>query len=98
MCASRNASDLTGRRTKYYENAPITTIEILSPEQGLDGLMKRINQRHFPAGVRSVWVVLLAVQLVSIFLPDRQRINFSEGVITDPVTGIQLTLTDVFGG
>lgn len=77
---------------------PITTIEILSPEQGLDGLMKRINQRHFPAGVQSVWVVLPAVQLVSIFLPDRQRINFSEGIITDPVTGIQLELTAVFEG
>ena len=79
-------------------DVPLTTIEILSPEQSLNSLISRIYEKHFPAGVKTVWLVLPALQVITIFLPDRQGINFTQGLITDPVTGIELTLAEVFEG
>jgi Uma2 family endonuclease len=80
------------------QDVPVTTIEILSPEQSLNSLTDRIYKKHFPAGVKTVWLVVPTVQTVSILLPDRRQINFSEGVITDPETGIQLNLSEIFEG
>ena len=79
-------------------DVPLTTLEILSPEQSLNSLIERIYTKHFPAGVKTVWIVSPALQIITIFLPDRQRINFTEGVVTDPATGIQVNLTEVFEG
>ena len=80
------------------QDVPITTIEILSPEQSLNSLTDRIYQKHFPAGVKTVWLVVPTIQIVSILLPERRQMNFSEGIITDPVTNIQLNLSEVFEG
>ncbi|GAB3944095.1 hypothetical protein GCM10028805_11260 [Spirosoma harenae] len=80
------------------QEVPFTTIEILSPEQSLNSLTDRIYKKHFPAGVKSVWLVVPTVQTVSILLPDRRQINFAEGIVADPVTGIQLTLSEIFEG
>lgn len=78
------------------QDVPLTTIEILSPEQSLNSLTERIYKKHFPAGVQTVWLVVPTVQTISILLPDRKQVVFSQGIITDPVTGIQLNLPDVF--
>jgi len=78
------------------QDVPFTTIEILSPEQSLNSLTERIYKKHFPAGVKTVWLVVPTVQTVSILLPDRKQVNFSQGIITDPVTTIQLNLNDIF--
>ena len=77
-------------------DVPLTTIEILSPEQSLNSLTERIYKKHFPAGVKTVWLVVPTVQTVSILLPDQKQVNFSQGIITDPVTAIQLNLSDIF--
>jgi Uma2 family endonuclease len=79
-------------------DVPLTTIEILSPEQSLNGLIDRIYKKHFPAGVKTVWLVVPSLQIVSILLPNRQQINFTEGLITDPETNLQLKLADIFEG
>lgn len=83
------------------QDVPLTTIEILSPcdgppEQSLNSLTERVYKKHFPAGVQTVWLVVPTVQTISILLPDRKQVVFSQGIITDPVTGIQLELNDIF--
>lgn len=80
------------------QDVPLTTIEILSPQQSLNSLTDRIYKKHFPAGVQSVWLVVPMVQTVSILLPDRRQVNVAEGTVTDPVTGIQLNLGEIFEG
>ncbi|GAB3025492.1 Uma2 family endonuclease [Spirosoma pulveris] len=79
-------------------DVPLTTIEILSPEQSLNSLIERIYQKHFPAGVKTVWLIVPSLQIVSILLPNRQQLNVTEGVITDPETGLQLNMADIFEG
>jgi Uma2 family endonuclease len=79
-------------------DVPLTTIEILSPEQGMDGLVDRIYKKHFPAGVQTVWLVVPTLQLITVLLPDETSFNVTSGTLTDPVTGLQLTLSEVFTG
>lgn len=80
------------------QEVPLTTIENLSPEQSLNSLTDRIYKKHFPAGVKTVWLVVPTVQTVSILLPDRKQLNFAQGTVTDPVTNIQLNLSEIFEG
>jgi len=80
------------------QEVPLTTIEILSPEQSLASLTSRIYAKHFPAGVKSVWLIVPTVQTVSILFPDQHQITAVEGTITDPVTNIQLKLSEIFEG
>lgn len=80
------------------QDVPLTTIEILSPEQSLNSLTERIYNKHFPAGVKTVWLVVPTVQAISILLPDRKQVNFATGIIADPVTNIQLNLSEIFEG
>jgi Uma2 family endonuclease len=75
---------------------PLTTIEILSPMQSITELLDRVYARHFPAGVQSVWLVTPALQVVTIFRPDRSKTNFTTGPILDPATGIQIVLEEIF--
>lgn len=95
---------LPKRRADWLEDeiivheVPITTIEILSPEQSLNSLTERIYKKHFPAGVKTVWLVVPTVQTVSILLPDRRQLNFAQGQVTDPVTSIELPLSAIFEG
>ena len=83
------------------QDVPLTTIEILSPcdgptKQNLTELIERIYAKHFPAGVKSVWLVIPPLELITVFLPNQQKINVIEGILTDPATGLQLNLTEVF--
>lgn len=83
------------------QDVPLTTIEILSPcdgptKQNLTELIERIYAKHFPAGVKSVWLIIPPLELITVFLPNQQKINVIEGILTDPATGLQLNLAEVF--
>lgn len=77
-------------------NPPITTIEILSPRQALTDLTDKNNVIYFPAGVQSSWIVIPSLRQVSIVLPNKSKLTFSEGLLKDPVTDIELDLADIF--
>ena len=76
--------------------APLTTIEILSPHQSLNSLIDRVYAKHFPAGVKSVWIILPTLKIITILLPDRSRVSFTTGLLIDPATHVQLILEEVF--
>ena len=75
--------------------APITTIEIQSPSQSPDELVKKIHQLYFPMGVKSAWLVLPALKAIQIITPDKKFL-FSKGKLKDPVTNIELDIKEIF--
>lgn len=75
---------------------PITTIEILSPKQPLDDVLKKIRETYFPGGVKSAWVVLPSLKTIHLLMPGQKNEAFTDGLLTDPVTGIQIEIGEVF--
>ncbi len=75
---------------------PITVIEILSPEQGMNSVKNKFFQIYFPSGVKSAWLVVPTLRSVHIFTPDRKYTTFTSGSLHDPATGITLELDEFF--
>jgi len=87
--------NLQYRKEAKETEAPITTIEIQSPSQSPDELVKKIHQLYFPMGVKSAWLVLPALKAIQIITPDEQ-VLFSKGKLKDPATNIELDIKEIF--
>ena len=74
---------------------PLTTVEILSPTQPFMDLVEHANF-YFEHGVKSCWIVTPAIKNITILLPGDSQVARSEGVITDPATGLTANLDEVF--
>lgn len=75
---------------------PITAIEVLSPKQAMSDITNKINDVYFPAGVKSVWIVVPLLQTITIRTPDGEKLTFSEGIVKDMVTNMEIPLDHIF--
>ncbi len=75
---------------------PLTAIEIISPSQTDTELIKKIN-RYFSAGVKSCWLVNPAFQAIYVYSEIGKYQFFNAGMtLSDPATGIELPLDEIF--
>ena len=74
---------------------PLVAVEIASPTQSTQALVDKI-QGLIEAGVRSCWLVQSTLRTLTVFGEEMQLNTFSEGTVTDPATGIEIALKDVF--
>ncbi len=75
---------------------PLTAIEIVSPSQSDNDILKKIN-RYFNAGVKSCWFVMPGFRAISVYSSiDNYEFFTSNMTLIDPATGIELPLTDIF--
>jgi Uma2 family endonuclease len=78
------------------EELPLTAIEIVSPSQSDNDIIKKIN-RYFNAGVKSCWFVMPGFQAISVYSSiGKYEFFTSEMTLMDNVTGIELPLRDIF--
>lgn len=76
--------------------APATTVEILSPTQGLAELTDKIAG-YLAAGVKSCWLVLPGLRTVAVStVPGEYRSFDHPEKLVDPATGIELELSALF--
>lgn len=75
--------------------APLTTVEILSPTQQFGDLVEHAKF-YFEHGVKSCWIITPAIRNVTILLPDGSQVGQDRGVITDPTSGLTADLDEVF--
>ena len=80
----------------FITEPPIIAIEVLSPKQAMTDITDKINNIYFPAGVKSVWIVLPLLQSVTIAVPNMPKITFSDGIIKDPITGLEIPINIIF--
>ncbi|MEM7697324.1 MAG: Uma2 family endonuclease [Verrucomicrobiota bacterium] len=78
-----------------YPEPPLMTVEILSPTQG-DYMVIQNAHRYLEFGVKSCWIVHPTAHTIQIIEPEGKSAVFSEGVITDPATGLTVDLAAVF--
>jgi len=74
---------------------PETVVEIFSPRQASEDVMSKLDE-YFAFGIRTVWVVSPPLRHVTIFAADGTEARFTEGIATDPVTGLTADLDKVF--
>ena len=78
------------------KEAPITTIEILSPTQSVNELMHKAWDIYFPLGVKSAWIVIPEFKSIQVVLSNDEQHHFDSGLLTDPATGIEISVERVF--
>lgn len=75
---------------------PLTAIDIVSSTQSDYEIVRKIN-RYFQAGVKSCWLVNPPLQAISVYSEIGKYTFFNADMtLSDPVTGIELPLTDIF--
>jgi Uma2 family endonuclease len=75
---------------------PLLVIEILSPKQAFDDIVDKIRKIYFPAGLKSVWVVLPSAQSIMIFKPALKPQTYTSGIMRDDASGFELDLDKIF--
>jgi Uma2 family endonuclease len=79
------------------KEAPITTIEILSYQQGVEDLIDKAKNIYFPAGVKSAWFVEPAFGIIHVVMADRETLTFTrKEMLDDPMTRVRIELGKVF--
>lgn len=74
---------------------PAWVIEILSPTQALDDLVRKADI-YFAAGVRSCWIIQPALKLVVALSPDKDPEFHGSGTVREPATGIEIPVAEIF--
>ena len=77
-------------------DAPILTIEILSPKQALDDILAKIRTIYFPGGVQSSWVLIPAMRSINVMTSDKKIKSYNEGILKDDVSGFEIDLGKIF--
>ncbi len=78
------------------EDAPLATLEILSPKQSLSDLLEK-TQRYFQLGVTSCWIIIPGMDAIAVSHQPGQYTFFSgTDTLQDDKLNIQLPLSEIF--
>ena len=77
-------------------DAPLLTIEIVSPSQSIDEMIDKAHQ-YFNFGVKSCWIVLPAMKGVAVY-HDKENFSFfhHDDTLTDTNLAIDIDLKKIF--
>jgi Uma2 family endonuclease len=78
------------------KDAPLLAIEILSPKQGFDDLVDKIQDIYFPAGVLSAWIIVPSAESLILFKPNEKPETFSKTIVQDSASKFELDLGLIF--
>ena len=74
---------------------PLLAIEILSPKQGLQEIVEKIDA-YFALGVRSCWLIDPTTAIVVVYRTLDEHKVFSSGEVVDEIIGIGLPFAEIF--
>ncbi len=74
---------------------PLLAIEIISPSQSIDDLIKKA-EIYLKTGVPACWVVLPALQTIVVLMLGQKPRYYTEGVVRDDGTGIEVPVDAIF--
>ena len=74
---------------------PLLTVEILSPTQGFNSIIEKLDT-YFANGVKSCWVVQPAAKSLTVFHSIDDSRTFDRGVVRDEALEIEVNLDTLF--
>lgn len=75
---------------------PITAFEIVMPTETPESLTDAICRHYFINGVKSAWVISPNQKSVSLLYPDQPAQVFTDGLIHDSASGLDIDVAEVF--
>ncbi len=75
---------------------PITAFEIVMLTETPERLTDAVRTHYFSNGVRSAWIIAPGQRTISLVYPDQPAPLFTDGIVHDFVTRIELALSEVF--
>jgi Uma2 family endonuclease len=75
---------------------PIIAIEILSPRQAFTDLTDKAFKIYLPSGVKSVWIIIPAIEMINVLELNKPVKTFTEGFLIDESTGIKIDVSQIF--
>ncbi|MCW5211821.1 Uma2 family endonuclease [Desulfobulbus sp. TB] len=77
------------------DKPPLLLVEILSPKQAVNEITEKIEV-YLQAGVQSCWLVIPPTRTIVLFQDIHHPQSYSSGRFTDPVTGLEVAVEDIF--
>ncbi len=77
------------------EEPPILIVEILSPGQSVNEITEKF-EIYFHAGVKSCWLIIPPTKTIVLFHDIHHPISYSTGKFKDQITGIDVSVEDIF--
>ena len=74
---------------------PVIVIEILSPTQPLDDVIKKAHA-YLKAGVGASWLVQPALETVTVLVAGEKPKFYTSGDVADSATGITVNVEEIF--
>ncbi|MDM8561545.1 Uma2 family endonuclease [Candidatus Parabeggiatoa sp. HSG14] len=76
---------------------PLLVIEVLSPRQGMDEILRKIRA-YFALGIQSCWMVVPTTESITVYSKPREFISFSmkDTEVIDEVMDIRLSIKKIF--
>lgn len=98
ICAYPSSVELLESDLIKMTEMPLLAVEILSPSQGTKELKDKIHA-YFDLGVKSCWLVIPDVQLISVYEKSGQFKNFdmNDTEVVDEVMDVHLPIQKIFG-
>lgn len=78
-----------------YNQPPLTAVKVLSPKQGVTDLTDKAFKVYFPAGVKTVWLVVPMLHICQILLPYGTQLTWPNGTLKDPVTQMEFDVDHI---
>ncbi|MFD2573011.1 hypothetical protein ACFSUS_20380 [Spirosoma soli] len=75
---------------------PISAFEIVMPTEPPETLINAIRRHYFVNGVKSAWVITPDQKSISLLHPDQPIHVFTNGLIHDSASGLDIDVADVF--
>lgn len=77
------------------QTVPLVAIEITSARQPVSDLFDKAR-KYFAHGVQSCWIIIPPTRTITVLSPLTKTTSYSSGILTDPATGITISLDDIF--
>jgi|GEM_PF-2369219 len=79
----------------WVKETPTLVVEIFSPSQTLETMTDKVD-KLLAAGVPSVWLVMPAFRVISIFQKGAAPISATQGILTDPNVPVSVNVDAIF--
>jgi Uma2 family endonuclease len=98
ICVYPNTVKRKRRDVLRMSEMPLLAIEVVSPQQGIEEILAKIDA-YFALGIKSCWLVVPSMEVLDIYSQPDQHHTFDLGdaEIIDEVLDIKLPIQEIFG-